>query len=66
VVNCFQFDWDANGEMSPVAHDDLELVEERRRKISLPPPAEAMEKVRAATACSMNGPRLITASGFRR
>jgi hypothetical protein len=51
-----QFDWDANGEMSPVAHDDLELVEERRRKVGLPPLAEAIEKVRAATACSNERP----------
>lgn len=32
-----QFDWDENGEMSPLPVDDAQLVEERRKKIGLPP-----------------------------
>jgi hypothetical protein len=30
-----QFDWDINGKMSPIAYDDLELVNQRRKKLGL-------------------------------
>jgi hypothetical protein len=51
-----QFDWDANGQMSPNEYDDLRLVEERRHAIGLPPLQEAIAEMSAATARSGERP----------
>ena len=42
-----QFDWDENGELSPVEIDDIENVDSRRASVGLPPLAEAIKKHRA-------------------
>lgn len=42
-----QFDWDADGLMSPLPIDDETHVDERRRRIGLPPLAEATAQQRA-------------------
>lgn len=51
-----QFDWDANGEMSPNACDDLKMVEKRRTTIGFPPLTEAIAEMRDATARSQERP----------
>ena len=46
-----QFDWDAEGNLSPGAVEDPQRLDERRRAIGLPPLAEQMEEARGrATA----------------
>lgn len=42
-----QFDWDANGCMSPWPIEDAANVEARRRAVGLPPLAETIPRVRA-------------------
>ena len=44
-----QFDWDENKLMSPLPLDDINLVEERRRKISLRPLSEEIVAKRKET-----------------
>ena len=51
-----QFDWDAEGNLSPCAVEDPERVDERRRAIGLPPLAEQMEEVRSRAAAEGDGP----------
>ena len=43
-----QYDWDAQGEMSPSAVEDLEHVEERRKSVGLPPLAADTRRMRDA------------------
>ena len=45
-----QFDWDEQGRMSPLPHDDPARVEARRREIGLKPLADDLRKRRAAMA----------------
>jgi hypothetical protein len=47
-----QFDWDQAGEMSPVAIENLDAVDERRRLVGLEPLAEAIERQRQNLAQS--------------
>ena len=44
-----QFDWDEKKQMSPLPLDDINLVEERRRKIGLPPLNEEIVAKRKET-----------------
>ncbi|MEO9502888.1 MAG: DUF6624 domain-containing protein [Nonlabens ulvanivorans] len=41
-----QFDWDANGELSPQAYDDLNKVNERRKALDLPTLEEQTQMIR--------------------
>ena len=41
-----QFDWDAEGNLSPCAMEDPQRLDERRRAVGLPPLAEQMEEAR--------------------
>ena len=41
-----QFDWDADGRMSPEPIEDPDRVDERRAAVDLPPLADAIEKAR--------------------
>ncbi len=41
-----QFDWDAEGDLSPGDVEDPERLDERRRAVGLPPLAEQMEEAR--------------------
>ena len=43
-----QFDWDANGEMSPHPVDDLKAVDRRRQALGLPPLAQHAAHVRSS------------------
>lgn len=45
-----QFDWDDNGQMSPLPIEDPDHVDERRRELGLPPLAETTAQHRAAIA----------------
>lgn len=47
-----QFDWDENGEMSPLPCDDLAVVDARRAAISLEPMAVVSARVRAEVQAS--------------
>jgi len=42
-----QFDWDADGNLSPGDVEDPQRLDERRRAVGLPPLAEQMREVRA-------------------
>src|SRR5688572_20519902 len=41
-----QFDWDANGQLSPLPCDDLELVNERRASLGMSPLSEQITAMR--------------------
>lgn len=45
-----QFDWDANGQLSPAPIRDEETVDERRAEIGLPPMADTIAEMRANVA----------------
>ena len=45
-----QFDWDANGQLSPAAVRDPETLDERRASVGLPPIAETIAHMRANAA----------------
>ena len=45
-----QFDWDAEGNLSPGAVEDPQKLEARRRAVGLPPLAEQMEEARSRAA----------------
>ena len=45
-----QFDWDANGQLSPAAVRDPETLDERRASVGLPPMAETIAHMRADAA----------------
>ena len=51
-----QFDWDAEGNLSPGDVEDPERLEERRRAIGLPPLAQQMEELRSLAAAEGDGP----------
>ncbi|MBL8546632.1 MAG: hypothetical protein JNL81_09205 [Hyphomonadaceae bacterium] len=45
-----QFDWDANGQLSPAPVRDPEALDERRASVGLPPIAETIAHMRASAA----------------
>lgn len=45
-----QFDWDANGLMSPAPMRDPETLDERRASVGLPPIADSIAEMRASAA----------------
>lgn len=45
-----QFDWDANGQLSPAPIRDAVAVDERRASVGLPPIAESIAEMRARAA----------------
>ncbi|MCA8885609.1 MAG: hypothetical protein KDA35_03235 [Hyphomonadaceae bacterium] len=45
-----QFDWDANGELSPAPVRDPEALDDRRASVGLPPMAETIAHMRATAA----------------
>jgi hypothetical protein len=45
-----QFDWDANGQLSPAPTRDPESLDERRASVGLPPIAETIAHMRAGAA----------------
>lgn len=45
-----QFDWDANGQLSPAPVRDPETLDERRASVGLPPMAETIAHMRAGAA----------------
>lgn len=45
-----QFDWDANGQLSPAPTRDPETLDERRASVGLPPMAETIAHMRARSA----------------
>lgn len=45
-----QFDWDANGQLSPATVRDPETLDERRASVGLPPMAETIAHMRADAA----------------
>lgn len=45
-----QFDWDENGRLSPAPMRDPETLDERRASVGLPPIAESIAEMRAASA----------------
>jgi hypothetical protein len=45
-----QFDWDANGQLSPAPVRDPEMLDERRASVGLPPMAETIAHMRANAA----------------
>lgn len=45
-----QFDWDANGQLSPAPVRDPETLDERRASVGLPPMAETIAHMRANAA----------------
>jgi hypothetical protein len=45
-----QFDWDANGQLSPAPTRDPETLDERRASVGLPPIAETIAHMRAGAA----------------
>lgn len=51
-----QFDWDAEGKLSPGAVENPQRLDERRRAIGLPPLAEQMEEARTRAAAEGDGP----------
>ena len=51
-----QFDWDAEGNLSPCAMEDPQRVDERRRAVGLAPLAEQLEDARALAAAEGDGP----------
>ncbi|WP_419949121.1 DUF6624 domain-containing protein [Candidatus Palauibacter sp.] len=51
-----QFDWDADGNLSPGAVEDPQGLDERRRAVGLPPLAEQMEEARRRAASEGDRP----------
>jgi hypothetical protein len=51
-----QFDWDADGQMSPLPIEDPGGVEGRRRAVHLPPLAETVARQRAGVAATHETP----------
>jgi hypothetical protein len=51
-----QFDWDAEGRMSPAPIADPSMVDSRRATLGLPPIAEAVEDMRARVAAEGGEP----------
>lgn len=51
-----QFDWDAEGNLSPGAVEDPQRLDERRRAIGLPPLAEQMKEARSRAASEGDRP----------
>ncbi|WP_420617267.1 DUF6624 domain-containing protein [Candidatus Palauibacter sp.] len=51
-----QFDWDAEGKLSPGAVANPQRLDERRRAIGLPPLAEQMEEARTRATAEGDGP----------
>lgn len=51
-----QFDWDAEGNLSPCAMEDPQRVDERRRRVGLAPLAEQLEDARTLAAAAGDGP----------
>jgi hypothetical protein len=45
-----QFDWDANGQLSPAPVRDAETLDERRASVGLPPIADSIAEMRANAA----------------
>ena len=45
-----QFDWDANGQLSPAPTRDPETLDDRRASVGLPPMAETIAQIRARAA----------------
>lgn len=45
-----QFDWDANGQLSPLPIAEPEKIDERRADLGLPPMAETIAQMRATAA----------------
>jgi hypothetical protein len=45
-----QFDWDANGQLSPAPTRDLATLEERRASVGLPPMSDTITEMRARSA----------------
>lgn len=45
-----QFDWDANGQLSPAPMRDPETLDDRRASVGLPPMAETIAQMRARAA----------------
>lgn len=45
-----QFDWDANGQLSPAPLRDPDTLDERRAEIGLPPMADTIAEMRATAA----------------
>jgi hypothetical protein len=45
-----QFDWDANGQLSPAPTRDPETLDDRRASVGLPPMAETIASMRAGAA----------------
>jgi hypothetical protein len=50
LVYGVQFDWDENGEMSPLPIEDEERVDERRAAVGLPPLAQQTRMIRERVA----------------
>ncbi len=51
-----QFDWDANGQLSPAPIKDPQSVDERRAALGLPPMADTIAEVRANAAAEGGAP----------
>ena len=51
-----QFDWDAEGSLSPGDVEDPERLEDRRLAIGLPPLAEQMEEARSRASAEGDRP----------
>ncbi len=51
-----QFDWDAEGNLSPGAVEDPQRLEERRQAVGLPPLAEQMKEARSRAASEEERP----------
>lgn len=51
-----QFDWDANGQLSPATVRDPEGLDERRASVGLPPIAETIAQIRANAAAEGDRP----------
>src|SRR5262249_50196693 len=48
-----QFDWDAQGQLSPAPIRDPQTIEERRASIGLPPLADSIAEMRASAAADV-------------
>jgi len=51
-----QFDWDADGNLSPGDVEDRERLEDRRRAVGLPPLAEQMDEARSRASAEGDRP----------
>lgn len=52
-----QFDWDANGQLSPAPTRDPETLDDRRASVGLPPMAETIAQMRARAAEGESAPK---------